>query len=632
MFLKYFIIISVLFSMIFGDDLNSLLEVYKKEAELSKITKKESAGFVDIFTRDDLEKMQAHNLKDILKVISGLYLQQGINGSVLLAKPTIYKIPFSMIRLYINDHDMSSSTFNSAFLIWGDMPIEYIDHIEVYKATSSIEFGNETTILILKLYTKLSTREKGSKARLMIGDNGSYDAGIYSADKFENGMSYFVYANFDNLKNDTYSKNYNNKEYFFDNDKKGYNFYANINYKDCLLEAGNYNKNTDDFIGRGINQTPDGGGLDANQFYIHLTQKFDYDFKLQLSYDEIDYDRSYYDENGIRGANLPMMDGYTLGFEDNIYSIILDKTIKYKSNKIILGGFYKRKKAKEKALFKEIDSTNLFFADFSNALDLYSIYMEDTYSFNTTTTFIASIKSDSYRYDTTVKEQNKLVYRVGGIKKFEKLMFKLFYIDTFMPLAFYETYNPSNLQLKSNPNLNPTDVKIFSISAEYKDEKNILKLILNSQKINNMIKYIPSTPYGFVNLEGENKYERLEAKYRYNFDLNNRLDFAYFIGKNNLGVVDSPKYGINLSFFNKYKKFDFYNEFLYRPSYEYAGSKLDASLDFISSIKYHYSKDLSLGFRGDNIFNKGYEQAYRGVSDAIPVTQQRFWLNVEYLF
>jgi iron complex outermembrane receptor protein len=55
---------------------------------------------------------------------------------------------------------MSSSSFGSAFMVWGEMPIEYIDHIEVYKGSSSVEFGNEVASTIIKLYTKKAQRVK----------------------------------------------------------------------------------------------------------------------------------------------------------------------------------------------------------------------------------------------------------------------------------------------------------------------------------------------------------------------------------------------------------------------------------------------------------------------------------------
>jgi iron complex outermembrane receptor protein len=34
---------------------------------------------------------------------------------------------------------MSSSSFGSAFMVWGEMPIEYIDHIEVFKVVKQLQ-------------------------------------------------------------------------------------------------------------------------------------------------------------------------------------------------------------------------------------------------------------------------------------------------------------------------------------------------------------------------------------------------------------------------------------------------------------------------------------------------------------
>jgi len=62
MIIKKILLISLLcFTYLFGsEDINALLQEYRSNAELSKITKIESAGFVDIYTREDLGQMQAH--------------------------------------------------------------------------------------------------------------------------------------------------------------------------------------------------------------------------------------------------------------------------------------------------------------------------------------------------------------------------------------------------------------------------------------------------------------------------------------------------------------------------------------------------------------------------------------------
>jgi len=62
------LLFSILITNLFSDEnIEMLPKQYRSESELSKVTEKESAGLVNIFTRDDLEKMQAHTLLDVHK-------------------------------------------------------------------------------------------------------------------------------------------------------------------------------------------------------------------------------------------------------------------------------------------------------------------------------------------------------------------------------------------------------------------------------------------------------------------------------------------------------------------------------------------------------------------------------------
>ena len=105
------------------ENFTSLLNAYKVESDLSHITKRESAGIVDVYTRSDLERMQVKTLQDVLKTIPSIHYTRTQNNLVSILEPTAAHSSLSAVRLYINDHDMSSSSFGSAFLIWGELPI-----------------------------------------------------------------------------------------------------------------------------------------------------------------------------------------------------------------------------------------------------------------------------------------------------------------------------------------------------------------------------------------------------------------------------------------------------------------------------------------------------------------------------
>ena len=631
----FMLLLTVILNAYAQDDIEALLDSYQDESKLSKITRKDSAGFVDVYTRDELEKMQVHTLQDVFKSIPGFTLTRGVNNIPSFLKPTSSNISSTSARFYINDHDMTSTSFGSAAHIWGDMPIEYIDHIEIYKATASIEFGNETAPLIFKVYTKTALREEGGKVRLVTADNGSLNLDLYHAKSFDNDFSYFVYSNKSDIDKNRYTNEFDSKNYIIKSDKSAYNLYANFAYKDSTLELGQYAKTADSFLGIGSYKTPTDGTLEARHSYIHFTEKFDNNFKIELAYDNLKYDRTYCDENNMSIVYPPSresINNYNIIFSDEIITAIVEKTFKNSKNKLLVGAFYKYKSFEEKGRFSDVRKSFYYENKQTNRLDLFSIYAEENYFFSDTFQFVASLKGDFFRYKKDVDPQNKYIARVGFIKNVENFQLKSFYSLSYIPASFIQLYNSENIPYKANPHLKYMDIDLFGLSLKYKNQRHEVEVIVVRNGIDNRVTYDPSTTNGYVNLADPMSYSRLELKYSYLIDRDNKIYFDYFTGRNSKGMELSPSFGINVKSFNSFGKFDLYNEFIYKNSYELAGIKVDYSLDYTMALKYHFDDDLSVGFRGENILNRGFEQVYKGLSYSIPVTDRRFWVNMEYLF
>jgi len=630
--LLFFLLLS--FSLYAEDELANLLNDYKQESDLSNITKKESAGILEVYTRDELEKMQIKTLDDLLNILSGLYLTRTSNNLSLITRPTAPKIPVNFARLYINDHDLSSSSFGSAFLSWGELPMEYIDHVEVYKISSPIEFGNETTSLAIKLYTKNASRDSGSKLRYYMDQDLSNGVDAYTSDILDNGVSYFAYGNINNINRDRYYKTYQNKTYTYDSDRSGHNLYLSFSTDDWKAEAGSYKKQSGDFLGIGTQRTPEGGHLTTTHSYVHFTKELPSDVKLQLSYDKSSYNRIYNDPNGIRVANLPTINTYDLSFDDDIYSVALSKKYKKKKHSLLINTFFKCKQFAADGHYYDIPYSVDYKTAYSNTLHLYSMAFEYNYDYDPSTKLIASIQGDFYRYKKEVVSQNEYIARVGVIKKFDhnKLRIKAFATRSYIPTPFYQLYNPDQVPYKANPYLSNMQLYLATINMLYKQNKASYELIVAYTSTRDPIVYSPSNPYGYINSDDPMNYLRYEFKYNYDFDMDNRLLFDIFTGDNNKGYTLSPRYGGFVRLFNKYKKFDIYNELSYKSSYSAYDIYMDASFDYTLSVKYHVNKDFSVGLRGENLLNDGFEQAYYGVDYPISVRDRKVWINLEYLF
>jgi len=189
--------------------------------------------------------------------------------------------------------------------------------------------------------------------------------------------------------------------------------------------------------------------------------------------------------------------------------------------------------------------------------------------------------------------------------------------------------NGENVPYKTNPDLDYTEPTLLTLGVKYKNAHHEVDLRAASIKVKNKITYDPTK--GFYNID-EKTYEQYEVKYTYIIDSQNKISFDIYTGSNAETANMSPSAGGHIIAYNTYKKFDFYNELDYRNSYELYGIKADNSYNFTSAVKYHYSKDLSFGLKGENIFNKSFQQIYNGLEEPIEVFDQKFWLNMEYLF
>ena len=622
MFKQKLLIFLSLSSLCFSqeENMNQLLSTYKVEASLGKITKSEAAGFVDVYSREDLEMMQAHTLMDILKQFSIPNISRTSNGLAYFTKPSNMSMPNSAIRLYINDHDMAASTYGSDAVMWADMSLEYIDHIVVYKTSSSVEFGNEPGTVIIKLYTKDAALEQGGKLRTMVDNKGSISLSTYYGETLKNDFSYFVYANGDDIKREKYY----NKGHELNSDTKSENFYSNFSYKNWLVEFSHLKKKTNSFLGLGVEHTPSDGGLDANHDYIHVTKEFQDNYKLQLSYDQLDFDGSYVDNNGINVSSLGLIKNYYTHYKDKVFSAILEKTIQTQNNKLLLGGFYKLKTSDVDGLYDGISNS------YNNSLNLYSLYAEDSYSINRSTMLVSSLKFDFYRYDKSVQAKNEFIARVGLIKNIDHFQMKVFYTKTYYPIPMAYLYSDNtNIPYKTNEDLDYTEPTLLSLGIRYKNEKHEAYIRYANINVKNKISYSPTE--GFINI-GDKKYNQYEFKYIYKFDYFNKISFDIATGDNGESSEFSSKYIGHIIAYNRYGKFDFYNELDYKNGYVLYGVAVGDTYNFTSSIKYHITNDLSGGIKAENIFDNSAEQVYKNMNEPIPVFDRKIWINMEYLF
>jgi len=622
---KYLLIITGLYSAaLYASDDNVLimLEKLRQKSELHHQTKKEDAGIITVYTREELARMQAYTLNDVLKSIPFFTYQEGsvtTSGIAIATNPITYLPAF---RLYIDDHEVSSTYFGSAFFVYGDMNLGFVDHIEIYQGGNGIEFGSEPSLSTIRIYTKTPSRENGSQLQLLTDNRSSSSGYIYHAGKNED-IEYSGYISSNHLNRETIS--YNNNELSKDSEKSHFLITLRNDKFNFLLSR--YDSLQDGFLGLGRKKIPTGKNeIDKYHQFFNASYHFSDNLKAYLSIDDSSSQMDFHEENGY---NLGANSYYQSVWDENIYKFGFKGSKKVDLHDIKYGFEFAQKRLSAKS--SSYDNVSTLNVNGPTKLDIYSLYFQDTYKTSPNGSVIATLKLDGYKDNGKADNVVEPIIRVGYMHRFnDEYKGKLFLSHTYLYPSFYYTTTYSG-RTHINELLKPTYINNF-IAEITKSKKNYTaKLALMYADFKDAVYFDP-----FVT-KYQNNNDRshlLSASFtlEYKFDLFNSLYFNYYKSKNSNHIEYSSDSGATLRLLNKYDNFSFFNELVYRSGYvSVNNTRIDSGYDYSLGFTYEYNKKLSFNFKAENILDRAIQAqtTQKGVESSMDRT---LIFGMEYSF
>ncbi|WP_457622454.1 hypothetical protein [Persephonella sp.] len=634
-FLKVLFFILTLSFLSYGEDLRSLLKKYEEEADLSNKTKKESLGHLIVFTRKDLEIMQAYTLGDVLRsfpLTNFLMNSFGVKGMGLPGSAPSIPIIY---RLYIDDHEVSSIHTSSPFLIYDDYPLDNIDHIEIYCSLGAISVSNQPSQMIIKMYTKDPKRENISKGRITVDTKKSFTVNFLEAKQLNNYSAVLIMLNRSYL-NYT-SPEINNQK--IDRDQQRTHLFFKYSYYDSILELSLSNIERGILSGFSLDRAPDEGKAESQDGYVAFSQKLlrDRSLKVFLSYDY--NSRKYLEGNSSEDGGLKFLPVFiptdTLIYykekrKFHKYSLNMEKTFNTRKNKLLTGFFLK---------YHHQDLENvyaLYQSGYTNDSDLFTVkfyksisgYIEDSYSITDKNLIIGGIRYDIHKY-SHLESHKKINLRAGFVSfPTKNLVFK----------GFISRFNiiPSmyNLELAKDNYLDDIDVSVLTFEMRYTRANSTLKFYYKRCNVKNRFTADPDTGE-LINRSDTDRFNVFSVRYIYHINLFNKLELNLWFTDNDIPQKFSPQDGGYIKIFTEYKRFQMYNELIYRGSYEPYGVKISERLDYNLAVSYRFPYDWYVKIKGENLLNRavkvGYMNIY-GEKGSIPVYDRKIILTVEKAF
>jgi iron complex outermembrane receptor protein len=601
-------------------DIGGLLDAYEQASDHSNKTKDESVGNLTIYTRSDLDRMQAYTLKDVLK---GLRLQHYVENrlgqtDVFNADPQIYN---SMpMRIFLDNRELLSSLYGSGLVWFGDMELDFIDHVEIYQGLPSLDVSVEPAQVVVRLYSKTAEHDAGGRVKLLGGSYGSNMQNIYYTQELKE-WSYFVYAGHYGDKRKRYD--YGSNE--LSRNKEKQRVFGSITTQHHRFEVHFVKQEGDAFLGPAIAGIPKESRGSLNYFDLFWEGRFlDESLVLTTSYSKAkssllgDYDQ-------LLSPKAFFNKFYQCNSDESL-TLHAQKEFKLQNNTLKFGVQY-REKWFESLEVKLNDIVFPYEEDFTNQ-KVYALYLQDNYAINQNNLLTLSYMYQDYSTSGhEVNEDNTHQIRLGYTYTDDTLISKTF--------ASYQEQMPEPyMMIKShhgNPDLNVTRVKLLIQEFIFQVKNVKTSIMLSFSRFNDYVVLVGNTN---TNAKETKDIFAQSITLSYNFNKNDKLEL---ILDHKTVEIDNGFHRITnsavLRMLNSTEHFDFFNELI-----GFDGYPSGNGIDYSAGVRYHLNSDLTLSLKGENLFNSGLSWRYmtqpmpNPESIDLPTIDRKVLVGLEWLF
>lgn len=607
----------------FGDSsIEGLLNTIEKKSDLSEKTKLENSGFSTIYTRNDLDMMQVKYLSDIYK-----YTMDGYRTSRYgLPDPLTYgPVPFSssMIRVFIDDQEITTAMYGSGMVILGDLDLGFADHIEVYNLSTSFVYSSEPTSTLIRIFSKKADRDAGGSVKGIVTSRGGSTQNVQYIGK-ENETDYLarISSSYDKRKEYETSKD------DLDRDVKRYNLFTSIkdDTQSVLINASKTNKGG--WVGPSADASLDTSKIESEDSHIGYSKTFD-DIKFSLAYDGLKDHARYQDSPLFYQKGVPIN-----SIESKATSSALSAELKYNTtlgdHHIITGAKYRYKMIKfDMMQMNGVDVPQ----DGHTRQSIGSLFVEDSYAFADNIVGTLGAQSSDVDNNGGYENEDVQMLRAGITYTNDQWTSKSFIFHT---ESYIEPYLIGSFYMKS---AYPEKMTLDSIAQEFKyeDGPSLYEFFISYA-------WIQDAPYVNANMrvdtaDATTTHLSSYLQYTYQYDAINKITLAYRYKEiDHAGYhQEFRNHQVILRNQNRYHKFDFFEEMFVTRSEYYDNTGFDLTL----GVRYNISDNLIVSLKGQNLLNKAEKQTLSRFDFTtftpmeplkIPIQERIVMLGVEWLF
>ena len=608
-----------------AEEIDRLLSEFSHKNDASRQTIDQNKGHLVLFTRERIERMHAKTLKDVMKLTPFIYYHE--NRYALpdpLSSGSFEPYRSNFIRLFIDGVEVTQGWLGSGLVLYGDMDIDFADHIEFYYMTPSFETSVEPAFLTIFIYSKEPERDSGTQLDLMVGSRGYNVQSINYGGKKE-GVSYMLNLSRTHEKREKID-NGSPEPLYRDFDRLQLMGYVKTDRQNFHLQL--MRKETDALAGLSYDATPTLSQIDYENIHMDYRFRINDDWKVQFAYDTLFTDTRMADDMPLLFVDPFLGKEYCAKTRNSTYSAELTYARQWGDHRIATG---LKARAKVLDLIKE-ERFGTIEVPFDEE-DVWSVFFQDQYALSQNQMLSIGIEYSHIRRNSNkVDNDNLLQLRVGYLYSAEHWNYKAYLYRSTFALDPFSTSLLTTI-FAENTGVYNTLQTTWGLTQEvgYKSENYRVSLML----------FLLKDEEGLLvnGGEGNTKYVTTVFQYMYEFDLDNRVDLQlYYAGYEDIfQLAHLDDYSGYVSFMNSYGAFEFYNGMVWHRN------SIDNKnyFDLTGSVSWNINEDLTVTVRGENILDKAKKTALIRVDPAtgslltplhISPIDRRIVFELEYQF
>ncbi|WP_159084170.1 TonB-dependent receptor plug domain-containing protein [Saccharobesus litoralis] len=511
-----------------------------------------------VFTSREISAMGAMDIDDVLETVPGLHINRSYNAYLpVYTFRGIHSAYNPQVLMLVNGVPITNNFLGNRNQVWGGMPLEAVERIEVIRGPGSAVYGADAFAGVINIITKSASDIKRNSLGIRGGQYSTNDAWFQIASE-EHEVNYALTVEyhktdgndkiiesdaqsvFDNL----FSTNASNAPGALNLSTTNLDIRAELGYKNLGLRIG-LQERKNNGIGAGLAEALD---PEAKQASTRINADLTYSSKLTeyLSHDvvlayfdttqEVEnqyriYPRGYKDsffdgvfENGFIGnpevyerhyrANwtglYSGLEGHTFRFGFGFHRSDLYKTTETKNfaigpglnfEPIIENGNFVGVSKNEQLGVIDVSDTPFEFLQETKRDNRY-VFVQDVWALANDWELTAGVRHDDYSdFGSTTNPRIALVWSSSL-----NLSTKLLYGKAFRAPSFADRGNQNNPVAVGNPNIKPEEIESIELSFDYHPDDGVGAVAsFYHYTWTDIIQYVPNGSANVAQNEGKQK-------------------------------------------------------------------------------------------------------------------------------